>query len=319
MNKPVLRWPQQIRPPADNETVAAPPAGLEKYFGMSKRRFRRRVAGLLLLLLLLFLWRYIFIPIASGQAGVLWSRLGGGTVMDRRYGEGYHVIWPWDHMAIYDMRLQEMHDTVQVLTSDGLQVSMQVTVRFAPRADELTVLHRSVGPRYRETVIWPDVVAAVRHVVRRFKPEDLTVLGEEELGDKVDAAARRSVQGHWVDLDRVLITRITLPRRVQAQIQEKLADEQKALAAPFILRQAELKRQSWRIEADGAREFQSRSGISLLKWRNIDALERLASSANSKIVVLGGGESAMPFVLDTGRDTPPPLSTPVRQAKGVKK
>jgi regulator of protease activity HflC (stomatin/prohibitin superfamily) len=318
MNKPVLKWLQPIRPPADDEAVAEPPAGLPKYFGMSKRRFRRRVAGLLLLLLLLLLWRYIFIPIASGQAGVLWSRLGGGTVMDRRYGEGYHVIWPWDHMAIYDMRLQEMHDTVQVLTVDGLQVSMQVTVRFAPRADELTVLHRSVGPRYRETVIWPDVVAAVRHVVRRFKPEDLTVLGEEELGAKVDAAARRSVQGHWVDLDRVLITRITLPRRVQAQIQEKLADEQKALAAPFILRQAELKRQSWRIEADGAREFQSRSGISLLKWRNLDALERLASSANSKIVVLGGEESSMPLVLDAGRDAPPAPSAPVGKAKGVK-
>ncbi len=279
--------------------------------GVSKLRFRLMVVALALLLLLLALWRDIFIPVGSGQAGVLWSRTRG-TIMDRRYGEGYWAIWPWDRMTVYDLRLQDMHDTVHVLTSDGLQVSMKVTVRFAPRADQLTILHRSVGPRYRETVVWPDVIAAVRHVVRQFRPEDLSVLGEAELAGRVEEAARRSVRGHWVTLDRVLVTEITLPPRVQAQIQEKLADEQKALAAPFILKQAELRRQSWRIEAEGAREFADRAHVSLLQWRSIDALEHLAASPNSKVVVLGGGAAGVPFLLDPG-------SGPVGQAKGVQK
>jgi regulator of protease activity HflC (stomatin/prohibitin superfamily) len=299
--------------PAANDGQETARDGAPMGFGMSRLRFRLLVGGLALLLLLLALWRDIFIPIGSGQAGVLWSRTRG-TIMDRRYGEGYWAIWPWDHMTVYDLRLQDMHDTVPVLTSDGLQVSMKVTVRFAPRADELTMLHRSVGPRYRETVMWPDVIAAVRHVVRQFRPEDLSVLGEAELAGRVEDAARRSVRGHWVTLDRVLVTEITLPPRVQGQIQEKLADEQKALAAPFLLKQAELRRQSWRIEAEGAREFAERAHVSLLQWRSIDALERLAASPNAKVVVLGnsGGAGSVPLLLDPG-------SAPVGQVKGVQK
>ncbi|MDB5707592.1 MAG: hypothetical protein JWN66_4708 [Sphingomonas bacterium] len=313
MSETVLKLHQFDRPAPEPVT---PGITLPERFGMSPRRFRLTVAGLLALALLLLLWRNIFIPIGSGQSGVLWSRLDGGTVMDRRYGEGYWMIWPWDKMAVYDLRLQDMHDSVSVMTSDGLQVSMKVTVRFAPIPNELTLLHQSVGPKYRQTVIWPDVIAAVRHVVRQFKPEDLTVLGEAELAGKVEAAARNSVQGHWVRLDKVLITEITLPARIQAQIQEKLADEQKALAGPFLLKQAELKRQGWQIEAEGVRAFEDRAHVSLLKWRSIDALEKLSSSPNSKVVVLGGSGST-PFVLDT-RDTGGG-SAPVGQPKGVEK
>lgn len=310
MNDSAVTLPIHARRPANDEPDGIPTKapwdrpreedpGLARYFRTSKLKFRLWVGGLLAILLVLLLWNRTFIPIRSGEAGVLWSRFGGGTVLDRRFGEGTRVIWPWDEMAVYDLRLQERHDTVQVLTSDGLQVAMRVAVRFRPRAGELTMLHQSAGPRYAQTLVWPDVVAAVRHVVRSFRPEDLTVVGESALSRRVEAAARQAVAGHWVDIDRVLVTRITLPARVQAQIQERLADEQKALAAPFILRQAELRRQSWLVEAEAARAFAARTGTSLVKWRSVEALEKLAQSPNAKLVVVGGGKD-VPFVLDPG-------------------
>jgi regulator of protease activity HflC (stomatin/prohibitin superfamily) len=271
------------------------------FLGLSRRTLRLWLGGLLLFLLLLYLWRAIFIPIGPGRLGVLWSRFGGGTVMDHTFGEGYRIIWPWDWMAVYDMRLQEMHDTAEVLTIDGLQVSLDVTARFAPRAADLPMLHRSVGARYKETVVWPDVVAAVRHVIRQFKPDELQVLGEAELARKVDAAAREAVQSHWVDLDRVLITRITLPERLQLEIQEKLVQEQKALAYDSILKQAEQERHRRIIEADGIREFENRSHVSMLKWRAVEATERLATSPNAKIVVMGTGENQLPVLLNTDK------------------
>jgi len=262
------------------------------YLGVSKRRFRLWVGGLLATLVLLLLWERIFIPIGSGEAGVLWSRLSDGTMMNRRFTEGNWVIWPWNRMAVYDLRYQEMHGKADVRTSDGLHVSIDLTIRYRPRANDLTTLHQAVGPRYRETVLWPDTIAALQQIVGGFKPEELTMSGESDLARRVEAAARQSVERHWVDLDRVLITRVTLPERVQAQIQEKLADEQKVLSAS-------LKRQTWLIEAEGAREFQARTGTALVKWRGVDALERLAQSPNAKVVVLGGGKE-MPFVLDPG-------------------
>lgn len=271
-------------------------SGVAAYLGISRRRFRLWMSGLLALLLLLLLWNHIFIPIGSGESGVLWSRLHGGTIMDRRYGEGYRVIWPWDKMAVYDLRYQEMHGKADVRTSDGLHVAMDVTIRYRPRADDLPMLHQAVGPRYRETVLWPDTIAALQQIVGHYKPEELTMSGETDLAQRVEATARQSIERRWVDLDRVLITRVILPERVQVQIQEKLADEQKVLSAS-------LKRQTWSIEAEGAREFQERTGTPLVKWRSVDALEKLAQSPNAKVVVLGGGKD-MPFVLDPGAVEP---------------
>jgi regulator of protease activity HflC (stomatin/prohibitin superfamily) len=280
-----------------------PPLPPPPFFGLSRRERRLRLAGavLILLLLLLYLWRSIFIPIGAGHLGVLWSRFGGGTVMSHTYGEGYPAIWPWDRMTVYDVRLQEMHSTVAVLTEDGLQVSLDVTVRFAPRSADLPMLHRSVGPRYRETVVWPDVVAAVRHIIRQFKPDELRVLGETDLAAKIDAEARGAVRGHWVDLDRVLITRVALPERLNAEIEEKLAQEQKALTYEHILKQAKMESQWRAIEAAGIREFEDRSHISILQWRGIEATERLAASPNAKIVVMGVGQNQLPVLLNSDK------------------
>lgn len=308
--------PDEALPPHAAMAETRVDNGVAAYLGMSRRRFRLWVSGLLALLLLLALWHYIFIPIGSGQSGVLWSRLGGGTVMDKRYDEGYWVIWPWDHMSVYDLRYQEMHGKADVRTSDGLHVAMDLTIRYRPRASDLTQLHRAVGPGYRETVLWPDTIAALQQIVGQYKPEQLTVAGETDLALRVEAAARTSVEQHWVELDRVLITRVTLPERVQAQIQEKLADEQKVQSAA-------LRRQSWAIEAEGVREFEARTGTSLLKWRSVDALEKLAQSPNAKVVVLGGGKD-LPFVLDPGSAEPRSAEARSGQAgavesKGVEK
>jgi regulator of protease activity HflC (stomatin/prohibitin superfamily) len=281
---------------SEHLTNPAPPPFLLTRVGM-----RIWIGGLLLLLIVCLLWRSIFIPIGAGQAGVLWSRFGGGTDLSHVFGEGYRVIWPWNRMAVYNTRLQVRQGAVEALTVDALRVSLAVTARFAPRPSDLPMLHRSVGPDYKDTVIWPDIVAAVRHVVRQLKPEDLQVLGEAELGGKIDAAAREAVERHWVDLDRVLITRITLPRRVQREIQEKLAQEQKALSYTHLLRQAELEREKRLIEADGIRQFEERARVPFLKWRAIEATERLANSPNSKIVVMGSGEGQLPVLLNTDK------------------
>jgi regulator of protease activity HflC (stomatin/prohibitin superfamily) len=269
--------------------------------GLTGRKLKRWLAGLLSLLVLLFLWNSIFIPIGSGHLGVLWSRFGGGTVMDRTYGEGYRVIWPWDRMAVYDARLQEMHGKVTALTIDGLQISLDITARFAPRAGDLPRLHRYVGPGYRNTVVWPDVVAALRHLIRQFKPKELSVLGESALAAKVNAAATESVAVHWVDLDRVLITDITFPQQLQEAIQDKLVQEQKVLSYDFLLKQAELERQRRSIEAKGIREFESIAQVPILKWRGVEATERLAASPNSKIVVIGPGETQLPVLLNADK------------------
>jgi regulator of protease activity HflC (stomatin/prohibitin superfamily) len=289
--------------PSDPQSELTPVATLRPKgssalsLSVSPRTMRRTIGGLVALFLVLFFWRTIFVPIGSGQAGVLWSRFGGGTLLNKVYQEGYRVKYPWDSMAVYDLRLRKMQEDVTVLTRDGLEVSMTVTARFAPRRETLPLLHQKMGPDYRDTVVWPDVLAAVRSVVRQFKPEDLRVLGEEKLSEQINAAAKADISPYLVDLDRILITKVHLPETVQNAIQEKLAQEQKVLTYDFLLKQAELEKQRRLVEADGIREFEALSHVSILKWRGIEVTDRLANSPHSKVVVIGNGDDKLPILL----------------------
>jgi regulator of protease activity HflC (stomatin/prohibitin superfamily) len=277
--------------------LAPPVTPVTTPFGVSPRRMKLIIAGLVGVFLILYLWHLIFVPIGSGHLGVLWSRFGGGTVMDKIYDEGYRAKLPWDLMAVYDTRVQTMQDEVTVLTTDGLEVAMNVTARFVPRAAQLPLLHRKVGPDYRDKVVWPSVVSAVRHVIRQYKPEDLQVLGEEKLSAEVNAAAAAATAPYWVDLDQILITKVRLPERVQSAIQEKLAQEQKTLTYDFLIRQAELEKRKRTIEAESISEFEARSHVSILKWRGLEVTEALTNSPHSKVIVLGTGEDKLPILL----------------------
>ncbi len=266
-------------------------------FGLTGRRLRLWLTVLGLALVLAYLWRSIFIPIGPGQLGVRWSRFGGGTV-DAVYGEGYPAIWPWDRMALYDTRLQDLSGALPVLTRDGLSVTLTVTARFAPQRAALVQLHQAIGPHYRDVAVWPDVVAAVRQVVRQFKSQDLQVVGEAGLAEQIDGAARAAVERHWVTLDRVLVTGIALPPTLAGAIEDKLAEEQKLLTMAFTLKRAELDGEKRKIKAAAIHAFETLSGISILKWRGLEVTEKLAASPNAKVVVMGSGDAALPLLLN---------------------
>ena len=88
--------------------------------------------GTALLFLVVYFIQYIFITIKPGEAGVLYRRLQGGTDLSQVYTEGLNIIFPWDIMYVYDTRIHERFISTNVLSSDGLTIKMDVTVRFFP-------------------------------------------------------------------------------------------------------------------------------------------------------------------------------------------
>jgi hypothetical protein len=77
------------------------------------------------------LYPHVVVTVPSGQVGV-WKRFGGGTVLDPRRlrDEGLHVIWPWDELFLYDLRLQSITETYSAISSDGVSLSATMNVRF---------------------------------------------------------------------------------------------------------------------------------------------------------------------------------------------
>jgi len=108
----------------------------------------------------------------------------------------------------------------------------------------------------------------------------------------------------------VLIREVHLPPAVQAAIQTKLEEEQKALQMQFVLERTRQEAVRKHIEALGIADYQEiiSKGLNdqVIEWKGIEATEKLAESANSKVIIVGSGKNGLPVILNTGGATTAP-------------
>ncbi len=273
-------------------------------FGNWGRRHEIKVTLSILMALfaLAFFWPQMVISVKPGERGVLWSRFSG-THIDRVYPEGTHLILPWDEMAIYPIRYETAERTIVALSKDGLPIAVDVTMRYKPAEKLLARLHQSVGPRYVDTVVAPEVASALRGVIGDFRPEELYAQSFEAIQARIVAEARHQTGTRYVLLDDVLISKVTLPEVVTTAIQSKLSQEQAALEMQFRIQRETEEAKRKAIEGEGIRTFQRLIAETIsdrtLQFKGIEATLELAKSHNSKVVVVGsGGGSLLPLILN---------------------
>ena len=131
------------------------------------------LTGLLVLLVIAALSPRIFITIPAGSEGALFKRFQGGTDVEQAYDEGFHIIWPWNTMYIYDVRYQNRSAKFDAHTSDGLNLLTDVAFRFRVTKRNVPLLHKYIGPDYVEKLILPSLGARVREEVSRHTPEQV--------------------------------------------------------------------------------------------------------------------------------------------------
>lgn len=250
----------------------------------------------------------IFIFVYPGHAGVVWRRFGGGTDLNTIYGEGMHVIPPWNKVYIYDVRVHQMTREQTALTEDGLAVKVLSSFRFQPNYKLLPRLHQVYGPEYVQKEVIPEVASAIQEIVATYMPDQLYHLMRAASEEQMLLDARRNVdpETQYVWIEDVSMMRIVLPPKVQTAIQNKLEAQQVALLYDYKLQTEEKEAKRKAIEARGIADFQSiiSGGISdkLLIWKGIEATEDLAKSPNSKIVVIGNTKTGLPIVLGNLED-----------------
>jgi len=280
-----------------------------------KRFIRRHSMGLsLTTLLLLFgvvlLADKIFISIPAGHSGVLWERFRGGTDVKNIYGEGFHIIFPWNRMTIYNIRLNEATSTFHVLAKDGLKIDIEFLVRYRPDENQLGFLHKHLGENYLNILVVPEIAAKGRAVMAKYSPEQIYSSERYTIQETIEREVKEELQvlldeNHaskdLIFLEDVLIKNILLPQTVRLAIEAKVEHKHRMLQYEYILKREEQESKRKAIEAKGIRQFQDiiKDGISnrYLKWKGIDATLELARSHNSKIVVIGAGDSGMPLIL----------------------
>src|ERR1700757_3206453 len=310
---------------------------------------------LLGLLIVVVLWPYVVITVPSGSVGVLWKRFNGfdmycwcwvgrGTVLDPRElrEEGLHIIWPWDKLYLYNLRLQSTQQTYNAISKDGVNVKAQISVRYQLLHNSVAVLHKFIGPDFLTSVVNPEIGSQARQVISQYTAEAVYT-SREQIQKQIREASQKSLAAnlnklvqpeameqpdpkHYNDFlqDAIqildtLVQTIDLPPDIVSAINRQTEQYYMIQEYKFrVQREAEESKRK-QIEADGIAAFQKTvsQGISesYLRWRGIEATLLLAQSPNAKVVVIGSGKDGLPIILNA--DSAIPGVTPPSGANGA--
>jgi len=267
---------------------------------LEENRMTLIVFLLILLFIIIFLAPRIFIFINAGQAGVLFKRFFGGVVTTNVYGEGFHIISPWNRMTIYNMRVQQLPIEYDVLTKNGLRVKVKLSIRFHPKYETVAVLHQRIGPQYVEKIVIPVAESSVRSIVGEKTAQDLFSL-RSDIISAINNKAELGLNQNFIALDEILVRDVMLPLTIQDAIELKEVQRERYEAYTYILRREREETIRKEIEAFGWKNYNELVSQSLnprvLRWMGIQATRELAESKNAKIVIMGSGSQGLPIIL----------------------
>jgi len=249
-----------------------------------------------------------------------------GSVREEVLQEGFHVVNPFVTVEEMSVRTESYtmsatrnegaavgDDSIATLSKDGLRMPVDATVSYRLSADKAVWVYRNIGPDYVEKIIRPASRTGIREAVSQFSAQEAYSSRRLELAAEITKKLEGSIEGILAKsqgysgesafvVQQVLVRNIDIPQRLKESIEAKLDAEQQALKMEFVLQKEKQEAERKQIEAEGIAAFQKivSEGINddLLKWKGIEATERLAESTNSKVVVIGGGGDGLPLILN---------------------
>ena len=241
------------------------------------------------------------VTIGAGEAGVLFKTFGDGVEKDRTYTEGFHLIAPWNKMIKMEVRQQQVMEKMAVLSSNGLEISVDVSVWHQPIFTKLPSLYQEKGVDYIERVVRPAIRSATRSVIGRYTPEEIYSSKRDVIQEEINIETKKILDKQYVQLNDVLVRDIMLPPTIKTAIENKLKQEQESLEYEFKLEKAKKEAERQRIDAEGKARANQILNASLtdkiLKEKGIEATLELAKSPNAKVVVVGSGKDGLPIIL----------------------
>lgn len=245
----------------------------------------------------------IFYTLKPGERGVVFEKFGKGLDKKNVLTPGFHVIAPWNTLYVYDVKEKIVNEKLDVLDKNGLSINVDVSIRFNPYYSKIGYLHENFGIDYVNTLVIPEVRSSVRKVMGRFTAEEIYSTQRKEVEDMIIQVTTDILasEKNNIQMNALLIRSINLPPQIKEAIENKLKQEQEALAYQFRLdkekSEAERKKIAAKGEAIANNIVNSSLTDNLLKMRGIEATLELSKSPNSKIVIVGSGGDGLPLIL----------------------
>ena len=264
-----------------------------------------------LIIILIGVLTACIIQIDAGQVGV--KKLFG-KVQPEVLGSGLHMINPLLEIEKLDVKTQtytisgiqdegtkEGDDAIRVLTSDGLEVTIDLSVLYKLLPSDAPRLLQETGANYEEKIVRPITRTRIRDNAVYYEAVALYSTGRDEFQNRIFKSIEEDFKKRGLMLENLLVRNITLPASVRSTIEQKINAEQEAQKMQFILQKEKQEAERKRVEAQGIADYQRIISESLtdkqLQYEQIKAQLEMAKSPNSKIIVMGRGSA--PVILDT--------------------
>lgn len=268
---------------------------------MNNRRLPAIILGVIAFIVVIALSSSLFFTISATERAVMFYPFGKGLDKDNIIGPGTHIKSPWNDRYIYKVNEMSSEENMDVLDKNGLSIHIDVTVRYYPIPDKIGYIHEQFTADYETVLVIPEVRSTVRQVMGRYTAEEIYSTKRAEVETAIKSETELILNKNNVHATAVLIRSIALPEQIKQAIENKLQQEQEALAYQFRLDKEKSEAERKRIAAEG----ESRANLiinnsltdKLLKMRGIEATLELSKSPNTKIIIVGSGKDGMPLIL----------------------
>ena len=248
--------------------------------------------------------------IDAGEVGV---KILFGNIQSDVLGSGLHFVNPLLDVKRIDIKTQNYtmsgvndegnkvgDDAIRVLTSDGLEVTIDLTVLYRVVGIDAPKLLRETGDDYRDKVVRPITRTKIRDNAVYYQAVDLFGNKRDEFQQRIYKSIEENFKARGLMLEQLLVRNITLPNSVKASIESKINAEQDAKKMEFVLLKEKQEAERKRVEAQGIADYQRIINTGLtdqqLQYEQIKAMKELALSQNAKVIVMGKGNT--PIIID---------------------
>lgn len=237
--------------------------------------------------------------IPTGNVGVLtlFGRVTGDVL-----GEGIHLINPLKSVQKMSVQTQSVKESANVPSNEGLILALDTSLLFRLDRNKAAEVYQTVGDNYVEKIVEPTLRSTIRASTSSHTANALYTNARDLVQQQIQEELTKELARRGLIVEAVLLRDVQLPAMLKSSIEAKQQAEQDALRMNFILQKEKQEAERKRIEAQGIADFQKivAQGISpqLLEWKGIEATEKLATSNNAKVVIVGNSKNGLPLVLE---------------------
>lgn len=279
-----------------------------------REELRKLATGIRILALIIIIVGFLTSCIKQIDAGQIGVKSLFGKVSDDVLTSGLNMINPLVDVKTVDVKTQNytmsgVHDegeqagddAIRVLTADGLEVIIDLTVLYRVIGQEAPRIVKETGLDYKDKIVRPLTRTKIRDNAVYFTAIELYSNKRDQFQNRIFKSIEDDFKKRGLILEQLLVRNITLPNNVKTSIEEKIKAEQEAQKMEFVLQKEKQEAERKRVEAQGIADYQRimSSGLTdkQLQYEQIQVLKGLVTSPNSKVIVMGKGNT--PVILDT--------------------